>query len=134
MGSSHRTQPYAPGGVSRLHRQHAAGGWRGVGTALLNYMKTKKQTWSGLHVSPSPHQTHTTGLMEAFTQPGQRTGMGISSVLSHRFNKQVTVRDLDIWIHVKNVSSCFKSRFHPNVVQCKRVKKPCIYTYTSVCI
>lgn len=111
--------------------QHAAGGWRGVRTELL---ETKKPTWSGLHMSPSSHQTHTVGLTEAFTQPRQRTGTTISSVLSHGFTKQVTVRDLDIWIHVKKVSSCFESRFHPNVVQCKRVKKPCIYTYTSVCI
>ena len=138
-------------GLSRLHERHAVGGWRGGRTARPDQTDTTKPTGSGLCMSPShgvdgekfclrigahhppssaPDPCHQPDLKPASspTQPATE-----QVFLSHSFTRQVTVKDLDIWIHMKNVSSGFKSRFHSDVVQCKRVKKPCyLHIYIRV--
>lgn len=54
--------------------------------------------------------------------------------LSHSFTRQVTVRDLDIWIHVKMCLLVSNQGFTSMLFSAKELKNHVIYTYTSVCI
>lgn len=70
----------------------------------------------------SPQQAHVTSLTQSLAQ--EVTAQPAAVLLSHSFTRQVTGRDLETQTQVKNASSGFKSRFHSDVVQCKRVKNP----------
>lgn len=91
----------------------------------------------GAHHPHPPQQTHATDLTRspqaAQHNWRQRTGMGITSIFEPQFYQTGYSKGSRHLDPRQNVSSGFKSRFHSNVVQCKRVKKPCyLHIYIHV--
>lgn len=81
-----------------------------------------------LTLLPAQHQPHATSLTWCPCAAQQRK----PGIPSHSFTRQVTGR-IQTSGSVWKMSSSFESRFHSDVVQCKRVKKPCyLHIYIRV--